>query len=70
MGRWLPWRRAPLDGSPSRDVPAGGQGGVKVVVQQPPGRGVGFAGVVGGGQRAGVLAEQVVELVAARGRAR
>ena len=49
------------------DVLAGGQGGVQVVVQQPAGRGVRVRRVVGGGQGAGVLAEQVVQLVAAGG---
>jgi hypothetical protein len=46
-------------------MPAGGQRGVQVVIQQSPGRLVCFGGVVGGGQAAGVLAEQVVQLVAA-----
>ena len=43
----------------------GGQRGVHVVVQQPPGRGVWLGRVVRGGQGAGMLPEQVVEPVAA-----
>ena len=38
---------------------------MQVIVQQPADRGIGFGWIVGGGQRAGVLAEQVVQLVAA-----
>ena len=49
------------------DALAGGQGGVQVVIQQPPGGGVAICRVVGGGQGAGVLAEQVVQLVPAGG---
>ena len=49
------------------DVLAGGQRGMQVVIQQPAGRGVGVGRVVGGGQGAGVFAEQVVQLVAAGG---
>jgi hypothetical protein len=41
---------------------------VQVVVQQPGGGGLAVCGVVGGGQRAGVLAEQVMQQVAARRR--
>ena len=44
---------------------AGGQGGVQVVVQQPADGSVAIRRVVGGGQGAGVLAEQVVQLVPA-----
>jgi hypothetical protein len=47
-------------------VPAGGGGRVQVVVQQPAGGGASSGGVVGGGQGAGVLADQVVQVVAAR----
>ena len=46
---------------------AGGPGGVQVVIQQPAGGGVAGGGVVGGGQGTGVLAEQVVQPVAAAG---
>ena len=46
-------------------MPAGGQSGMEVAVQQPPGRGVCFRWVVSGGQGAGVLADQVVQPVAA-----
>jgi hypothetical protein len=49
-------------------MPAGGPGGVQVVVQQPDGRGIGVGGVAaGGGQGPGVLPDQVVELVPAGG---
>jgi hypothetical protein len=48
-------------------VLAGGQRGVQVVVQQPPGGGLTGSGVISGGQGAGVLAEQVVQPVAAGG---
>jgi hypothetical protein len=44
----------------------GGQGGVQVVVQEPPDRGVAADRVVGGGEGLGVFAEQVVQTVAAR----
>ena len=46
-------------------VLAGGHRGVQVVVQQPPGCGTAAGRVVGGCQGAGVLAEQVVQQVAA-----
>src|SRR5262249_31296662 len=59
-------RRWPMAGAgPVGEVPAGGQGGVQVVIQQPPGRGVAVCLVVSGGEGAGVLAEQVVQPVAA-----
>jgi hypothetical protein len=45
-------------------VPAGGRRGVRVVTHQPSGRGRRIF-FVGGGQRAGVLAKQVVQEVAA-----
>ena len=45
----------------------GRRGGVHVVIQQPPGRGTGVRRVTGVGQRAGVLAEQVVQPVPAGG---
>ena len=54
-------------GSSDGEVLAGGQRGVQVVVQQPAGRGVAISWVVGGGEGAGVLAEQVVQPVAAGG---
>ena len=44
---------------------AGGHGDVRVVGQQPRGGGARPRVVVGGGERAGVLAEQVVQQVAA-----
>ena len=46
---------------------AGGLGGVQVVIQQTARGGVAGGGVVGGGQGTGVLAEQVVQPVAAPG---
>jgi hypothetical protein len=46
-------------------VPSGGQRGVQVVAEQPAGSGVAVCRVIGVGQSAGVLAEQVVQLVAA-----
>jgi hypothetical protein len=46
-------------------VPAGGQGGVQVIIQQPADGGVAVRRVIGGCQGAGVLAEQVVQAVAA-----
>jgi hypothetical protein len=46
-------------------VPASGRGGVEVVVQQPVDRVIGFCWVIGGGEGAGVLAEQVMQLIAA-----
>ena len=49
------------------NVLAGGQRGVQVVVQQPAGGGVAVGGVVGGREGLGVLAEQVVQPVAAAG---
>jgi len=48
-------------------VLAGRRGGVRIVIQQPPGRGAGVRGIAGRGQRAGVLTEQVVQAVAAAG---
>ena len=65
MRRRVAGRRAAVGAGPGGEVPAGGQGGVQVVVQQPAGRGVGSGRVVGGGEGAGVLAEQVMQLVAA-----
>ena len=44
---------------------AGGQGGVQVIIQQPVRRGDTIPGIIVGGQGAGVLAEQVVQQVAA-----
>ena len=44
---------------------AGGQGGVQVVIQQPVSGGGTSSGIILGSQGAGVLAEQVVQLVAA-----
>jgi hypothetical protein len=66
MGRRAAGRQ-PVGGGagPRGDVPGGNHGGVQVVVQQPPGRGVAIPGVVGGGQGPGVFAEQVVQLAAA-----
>ena len=49
-------------------MPAGGHGGVQVVVQQPVDRGLLIRGVVGGGASPGVFAEQVVQAVPAAGR--
>ena len=48
-------------------MPAGGPGGVQVVVQQPGGGGVAGGRVIGGGQGPGVLADQVMEPVPAAG---
>ena len=50
------------------DVPAGGHGGVQVVVQQPTDRGLVVRGGVSGGESPGVFAEQVVQAVPAAGR--
>ena len=46
-------------------MPAGGRGDVRVVVDQPAGGGSESARVVGGGERAGIFAQQVVQQVAA-----
>ena len=46
-------------------MPARGRGGVQVVVQQPHCGGLAVRRVIGGGQGTGVLAEQVVQVVAA-----
>jgi hypothetical protein len=46
-------------------VSAGGQRGMQVVVQQPVDRVIGFCWGIGGREGAGVLAEQVVQLVTA-----
>ena len=67
-GRRSARRRRAGDGGTPGDVPAGGHGGVQVVVQQPVDRGLLFRGVVGGGKSPGMLAEQVVEAVPAAGR--
>ena len=41
-------------------------GSVQVVVEQPADCRIGFSGVIGGGEGAGVFAEQVVQTVAGR----
>ena len=46
-------------------MPAGGPGGVRVIVHQPADGGVRISRLVGSGERAGVLAEQIVQEVAA-----
>ena len=55
------------DGRVPGGMPAGGHGGVEVVVQQPADRGQVVRVVVGGSQRPSMLAEQVVEAVPAAG---
>src|SRR5580692_3915027 len=49
------------------EVPAGGQGGVQVVIQHPPGCGDAVCLVVSGSQGAGMFPEQIVQLVPAEG---
>ena len=61
----VPGQAAAMRDRPGDDVLASGQDGVEVVVQQAIGRGVGFRDVVVGSEDTGVLAEQVVQLVAA-----
>ena len=61
LGGWAAKLRAAAGPGPGGEVPAGGHGGVEVVVQQPVDRGLGFCWVIGGGQGAGVFAEQVVQ---------
>ena len=58
-------RRSAVAAGPAGEVPPGRHGGVQVVIQQPPGRGVRFGGTVRGGEGARVFAEQVMQLVAA-----
>ena len=66
MGWRLPGRRPVPGGGPSGEVVlGGGHRGVQVVVQQPPRSGTGVGRVAGRCQGAGVLAEQVVQQVAA-----
>ena len=48
-------------------MPAGGTGGVQVVIQQPGRGGVPGSRVIGSGQGPGVLADQVMEPVPAAG---
>src|SRR5215469_750513 len=47
-------------------MPASGQRAMQVVIQQPPGSLVQYGWVFRGGQGTGMLAEQVVQLEAAR----
>ena len=61
-------RRRAGDGGAPGDVPAGGHGGVQVVVQQPVDRGLVFGGTVGGGQARACSRMQVVQAVPAAGR--
>ena len=63
-GRRVARGRLALDGSHLQDVPPGGEGGVKVVVEKPPHRGVPVGWVVGGDQCPGVLTKQVMQEVA------
>ena len=67
-GRRRARRRRAGDGGAPGDVPAGGHGGVQVVVQQPADRGLLIRGAVAGGASPGVFAEQVVQAVPAAGR--
>src|SRR5215467_7008051 len=67
LRRRVTGQRVAVGVGPGGEVPAGGHGGVQVVVQQSADRGIRFGGVLTGGQGAGVLAEQVVQLVAAGG---
>src|SRR5262249_53467556 len=55
---WAGRRQAPTGGGPRGDVPAGRGGDVRVVVHQPTGRIVCIHTVGGGGERAGVFAQQ------------
>ena len=67
-GRRRARRRRVGDGGAPGGMPAGGHGGVKVVVQQSADRGQVVCGAVVGGASPGVFAEQVVETVPAAGR--
>src|SRR5580704_684869 len=60
-----PGGRLALGGGHQQDVSAGGERGVKVVVEKPPRRGVLLGWVVGGDQCSGVLTKQVMQEVAA-----
>ena len=61
-------QRADRDHQGRPEFPVGGQRGVQVVVQQPVGGRVAGGGILGGGQGPGMVAEQVMQPVAAGGR--
>src|SRR5215472_11594896 len=63
VGRRMAGRRTAVGALPLAEMLAGGEAGVRVIVQQAGDGSVAVRGLVGGRERAGVLAEQVVQLV-------